>query len=62
MMQGQYTIMDYPMQDMGPVRLMKKMGAEILFLTNAAGGVNENFHAGDLMMITDQISVLYRLR
>ena len=39
-----------------PVRLMKKMGAEILFLTNAAGGVNENFHAGDLMMITDQIS------
>ena len=38
------------------VRLMKKMGAEILFLTNAAGGVNESFHAGDLMMITDQIS------
>ena len=30
-------------------------GCEILFLTNAAGGVNENFHA-DLMMITDQIS------
>lgn len=47
----------YPMQDVVlPVRLMKKMGAEILFLTNAAGGVNENFHAGDLMMITDQIS------
>lgn len=39
-----------------PIRLMKMMGAEILFLTNAAGGVNYNFHAGDFMMITDQIS------
>lgn len=39
-----------------PVRLMKMMGAEILFLTNAAGGVNFDFRAGDFMMITDQIS------
>lgn len=39
-----------------PVRLMKMMGAEILFLTNAAGGVNFGFKAGDLMMITDHIS------
>lgn len=39
-----------------PVRLMKMMGAEILFLTNAAGGVNFDFRAGDLMMITDHIS------
>ena len=36
-------------------RLMKLMGAEVLFLTNAAGGVNFDFKAGDLMMITDQI-------
>ena len=58
MMQGRVHYYEgYPMQDVVlPVRLMKKMGAEILFLTNAAGGVNENFHAGDLMMITDQIS------
>lgn len=58
MMQGRVHCYEgYPMQDVVlPVRLMKKMGAEILFLTNAAGGVNENFHAGDLMMITDQIS------
>ena len=58
MMQGRVHYYEgYPMQDvLLPVRLMKKMGAEILFLTNAAGGVNENFHAGDLMMITDQIS------
>lgn len=39
-----------------PIRLMKLMGAEILFLTNAAGGVNYNFHVGDFMMITDQIA------
>lgn len=39
-----------------PVRLMKMMGAEILFLTNAAGGVNYDFHPGDLMVIKDQIA------
>nr|WP_294525210.1 purine-nucleoside phosphorylase [uncultured Blautia sp.] len=38
-----------------PTRLMKLMGAEVLFLTNAAGGVNFDFKAGDFMMITDQI-------
>lgn len=39
-----------------PVRLMKFMGAKILFLTNASGGINHGFKAGDFMMITDQIS------
>lgn len=48
----------YPISDVVlPTRLMKLMGAEILFLTNAAGGVNPEFKAGDLMLITDQISV-----
>lgn len=47
----------YPINDVVlPIRLMKLMGATILFLTNAAGGVNFRFHAGDLMMITDQIA------
>ena len=41
-----------------PVRLMKLMGAEILFLTNAAGSVNLNFTAGSFMMLTDHISSL----
>ena len=36
-----------------PVRLMKLMGAEILFLTNAAGGVNHDYAAGDFMLIRD---------
>ncbi len=47
----------YPMSDVVlPIRLMKLLGAEILFLTNAAGGVNTDFSAGDLMMITDHIA------
>lgn len=39
-----------------PARLMKMLGAEVLFLTNAAGGVNFDFQAGDLMLITDHIA------
>ena len=39
-----------------PIRLMRLLGAEILFLTNAAGGINPAFHAGDLMCITGQIA------
>lgn len=39
-----------------PVRLMKKIGIEILFLTNASGGINPEFAAGDFMMIRDQIA------
>lgn len=47
----------YPIGDVVlPTRLMKLMGAEILFLTNAAGGVDFDFKAGDLMMLTDHIS------
>ena len=41
-----------------PVRLMKLMGAEVLFLTNAAGGVNLNYSAGDLMLIEDHICMI----
>ena len=47
----------YAMEDVVlPTRLMKHMGIEILFLTNAAGGINRGFHVGDFMLITDQIS------
>lgn len=47
----------YPMTDVVlPTRLMGLMGAKVLFLTNAAGGVNWGFSAGDLMLITDHIA------
>lgn len=46
----------YSMEDVVlPTRLMKMMGAEVLFLTNAAGGVNWQFECGDFMLINDQI-------
>ncbi len=38
-----------------PVRLMSMLGARVLLLTNASGGVNPEFEAGDLMLITDHI-------
>ena len=48
----------YPISDVVlPARLMKMMGAKILFLTNASGGVNPSFKAGDFMMLTDHISM-----
>ena len=47
----------YPISDVVlPARLMKMMGAEILFLTNASGGINPSFGAGDFMLIRDHIS------
>ncbi len=42
-----------------PTRLMILMGAKALFLTNAAGGVNRSFKAGDFMLITDHIMSLF---
>lgn len=39
-----------------PVRLMGMLGAEIILLTNAAGGINREFVPGDLMLITGHIS------
>lgn len=58
LMQGRVHYYEgYTMQDVVlPIRLMKLMGAEILFLTNASGGVNRSFAAGDFMLITDQIA------
>lgn len=40
-----------------PVRVMRGLGVETVIVTNAAGGVNETYQAGDLMMITDQINL-----
>lgn len=45
-----------PKQIANPVILMRKLGAKVLFLTNAAGGINKDFYIGDLMLIEDHIS------
>ncbi|MBQ1209804.1 MAG: purine-nucleoside phosphorylase [Bacteroidales bacterium] len=41
-----------------PIRVMKMLGIEYLFVSNAAGGVNFDFHVGDLMIIRDHINLL----
>ncbi len=43
-----------------PVRIMKLLGIKALLLSNAAGGVNPNFKVGDLMVITDHVSLFMK--
>jgi purine-nucleoside phosphorylase len=40
-----------------PVRAMHLLGVQTLIVTNAAGGINQNFRAGDLMLIVDHINM-----
>ena len=41
-----------------PVRVMHRLGVQSMFVTNAAGGVNEDFAPGDVMLITDQLNLM----
>jgi purine-nucleoside phosphorylase len=41
-----------------PVRVMLRLGLEIMFVTNAAGGVNPDFSPGDVMLITDNLNLI----
>ena len=45
-----------PQEAVLPVRLLHQLGAKVLFLTNAAGGIQHGMKAGEFMLITDQIS------
>jgi purine-nucleoside phosphorylase len=48
----------YSVQDVVfPIRVMKSLGVETLLISNAAGGVDPSFNVGDLMVITDHISL-----
>jgi purine-nucleoside phosphorylase len=49
----------YEMTRLGlPVRVMQKLGIEILIITNAAGAVNPDFEPGELMMLTDHLNLI----
>lgn len=56
-MQGRFHYYEgYPMELVTlPVRVMKMLGVEYVFVSNAAGGVNQDFKVGDLMVIKDHI-------
>jgi purine-nucleoside phosphorylase len=59
-MQGRFHYYEgYPMQRIiFPIRVMRALGAGTLIVTNAAGGLNPDFDAGEVMLITDHINTM----
>ena len=59
-MQGRFHYYEgYTMQEVTlPVRVMHYLGVKILFVSNAAGGINPEYKVGDLMIIKDHINFL----
>lgn len=58
-LQGRFHAYEgHPMDEIVlPVRTLAALGIEVLFLTNASGGINPDFHPGDLVTITDHINM-----
>ena len=59
-MQGRFHYYEgyAPEQVVFPVRVMKMLGIQNLFVSNASGGINSSFRVGDLMVITDHINLI----
>jgi purine-nucleoside phosphorylase len=59
-MQGRFHLYEgYSLEEITfPLRVMKYMGVNVIIESNAAGGMNPNFKAGDLMVITDHINLI----
>ena len=59
-MEGRFHMYEgYPLKQITlPVRVMKRMGADLLVVSNACGGLNPYFNNGDLMVIEDQINLM----
>ena len=43
-----------------PVRVLHALGARVLFVSNAAGGIRRTFRGGDLMLIRDHLNLMFR--
>ena len=49
----------YSMSEIGfPIRVMQRLGIEILIVTNAAGGINQSYEPGEVMLILDHLNLL----
>lgn len=59
-MEGRFHMYEgYPLKQITlPIRVFKRLGVELLIVSNACGGLNPYYQSGDIMMIDDQINLM----